>query len=419
MKTLIKIAFRNLLRHKRRTLLTGIVITVGLALYIFMDSVMSGLDRGSLDNMINLTTSAVKIHTEAYDEDRGSFPLKYGLKDIPKIKKVLQADDRVSDIAPRTLFLGELSNYDKSMPVLGTVIDPIEDKKVFTLTEYLVGDYFSAENEREIILGKELARDLKVKPGDYITLYALTKFESHNADDFRIAGLFNTTDPNLNQTGVYITYSGANEFLELENTVTELNVQLKHRVNFDDLLGDMENIQNTIQKEFPALKTYTFEELGAGVLELVRQKKLWGAFMTLIFLLIAAVGIVNSVLMSVYERIREVGVLRALGLEGSEIMKMFMCEGLIIGFIGSFTGVILGALIVLVLTTYGYPLDKIYGDMYVDTTGFPMWGTIYGEWNIPVIIACFFFGMVTAFLASIPPARKAATMQVNQALRFI
>jgi putative ABC transport system permease protein len=418
-KTLIKIAFRNLMRHKRRTLLTGIVITVGLALYIFMDSVMSGLDRGSIDNMINLTTSAVKIHTKAYDEDRESFPLKYGLEDIQKIQKVLHADDRISGIAPRTLFLGELSNYDKSMPVLGTVIDPENDKTVFTLTEYLVGEYFSPENEREIILGKDLAKDLKVKPGDYITLYALTKFESHNADDFKIVGLFNTTDPNLNKTGVYITYSGANEFLELETTVTELNVQLKHRINFDDLFKDMQNIQESIRNKFPALKTYTFEELGAGVLELVRQKKLWGAFMTLIFLLIAAVGIVNSVLMSVYERIREVGVLRALGLEGRDIMKMFMCEGIIIGFIGSLVGVLLGASIVLVLTTYGYPLDKIYGDMYVDTTGFPMWGTIYGEWNIPVIIACFFFGMITSFVASIPPARKAATMQINQALRFV
>ena len=78
--------------------------------------------------------------------------------------------------------------------------------------------------------------------------------------------------------------------------------------------------------------------------------------MTFVFLLIAAVGIVNSVLMSVYERIREVGVLRAMGMEGREIMKMFMCEGVMIGFVGSLLGIILGISTVIFLTTYGYEL---------------------------------------------------------------
>ena len=74
MKTIFKIAFRNLLRHKRRTILTGVVISFGLWMYIFMDSVMNGLDRGSMDNMINLSTSAVQIYTKEYDENKESYP---------------------------------------------------------------------------------------------------------------------------------------------------------------------------------------------------------------------------------------------------------------------------------------------------------------------------------------------------------
>jgi putative ABC transport system permease protein len=419
MKTLIAIAFRNLMRHKRRTILTGIIISVGLWLYIFMDSVMAGLDRGSIDNMINLTTSAVKIHTGKYDEEKESFPLKYGLKNVDKLTQWIKKDNRVSAVAPRTQFIGELSNYEESIPVIGSVVDPVGDKEVFTLTEYLDGNYFSSESAREIILGKELAKDLDVAPGDFITLYALTKYESRNADDFKIVGTFNTTDPNLNKSGVFISFKAANQFLDLENTVTEINVQLKRRINFDDLLADMKEVRAAITSQYPHLATYTFAELGAGVLELVRQKKIWGVFMTLVLLLIAAVGIVNSVLMSVYERIREVGVLRAMGFEGSEIMKMFMFEGAMIGFLGSLVGILLGIATVLVLTTYGYPLEKIYGDMYVDTSGFPMWGTIYGEWNIPLIIGSFLFGLITSILASIPPAKKAAQMEVTQAIRFI
>lgn len=419
MKTIFKIAFRNLLRHKRRTILTGVVISFGLWMYIFMDSVMNGLDRGSMDNMINLSTSAVQIYTKEYDENKESYPLKYGLQDLAGIEKTLRTHERVKSVTPRTKFLGELSNYEESTPIIGTVVDPSGDKTVFTLTEHLVGNYFSDENEREIILGKELAREMKVEPGGFITLYALTKYESRNADDFKVVGLFNTTDPALNKNGVFISFNAANSFLDLENTATEMNVQLKHRINFDDLLDDMQEVLVLVEKELPGLNAYSFKELGAGILALVKGKKNWGAGMTFVFLLIAAVGIVNSVLMSVYERIREVGVLRAMGMGGKEITWMFMFEGIMIGFVGSLGGVLLGVASVIFLTTYGYPLDKIYGDVYIDTTGFPLWGTIYGEWNIPLIIGVFIFGMLVAFLASIPPARKAAKMEVTHALRFI
>ncbi len=420
MKMLLKIAFRNLMRHKWRTILTGIVIAFGLWIFLFMDSVMSGLDRGSIDNMINLTTSAVKIHTAEFDADRESYPLKYGLQNIGNIEETLADHNRVKATAPRTQFIGELSNYEESIPVIGTIVDPARDSMVFTLTEFLVGSYFTAGNvhEMEIILGKDLARDLNVSIGDDITLFALTRYESRNAADFKIIGLFNTTDPTLNKSGVYLTFNAANEFLDLENTITELNVQLKRRINFDDLERDMKDVRARIDDTYPNLATYTFVELGAGVLELVKQKKAWGVGMTLVFLLIAAVGIVNSVLMSVYERVREVGVLRAMGLEGKEIVTMFMFEGTMIGFFGSLVGVMLGSATIYVLTTVGYPLEVIYKDLYVDTSGFPYWGTIYGEWNIPLIIGIFFFGIVTAFLASIYPARRAAKMSVIQAIRF-
>lgn len=419
MKTLLKIAFRNLLRHKRRTLLTGMVISVGLLLYIFMDSVMSGLDRGSIDNMINLSTSAIKIYTKQYDDDKEAFPLKYNMENVTDIERKLLTIDRVAGVAPRTMFLGELSNYEESLPIVGTVVDPQKDTTVFTLSQHIQGSYFSADNEREIIIGKSLAQDLKVKPGDFITLYAHTRYESRNADDFKIVGLLHTTDPNLNKSGVFISYAAANHFLDLEAMVTELNVQLERRINFDDLLKDMKTVRVLVEKSFPSVVTYTFAELGAGVLELVRQKKLWGAFMTFVLLLIAGVGIINSVLMSVYERIREIGVMRAMGFSAEDILRMFMFEGLMIGFLGSFGGVVLGIISVWLLTTVGWPLDRLYGDAYSDTSGFPVWGTIYGEWNVVLIIGTFLFGMVTAFCASIVPARKAARMQVIEALRFV
>ncbi|MBD3242583.1 MAG: FtsX-like permease family protein [Chitinivibrionales bacterium] len=122
-------------------------------------------------------------------------------------------------------------------------------------------------------------------------------------------------------------------------------------------------------------------------------------------------------LMSVYERIREVGVLRAHGMESGQVTLMFVLEGVLTGLLGSIIGLILGVAVNWVLVVYGYPIDKIAGDM--DVAGIPYWGTIYGEWNVATLVWMFVFGVVVSTVAGIIPARKAATMEVTQTLRFV
>ncbi|MFH1760121.1 MAG: FtsX-like permease family protein [bacterium] len=418
MKTIWKIALRNIRRHTRRTLLSAITIGVGLMFFIFMDSVMSGFDRGAIDNMIELSVSALKIQTRAYDKEKDSYPLKYGISNIHKIQGFLRKDTRVKGITSRTRFLGELSNNAQTCPVVGTIVDPATDSTVFGLKKYLEGSYFSGNNDREIILGKDLARDLAVSAGDYITLFALTRYETNNADEFKVTGILKTTDPNINKSSVLISFAGANDFLDLEDLVTEINVSLVHRTNFKNFLSDMKELQASTNREFNNLAVDTFLELGAAILEMSKQKKGFGFIFMGALLLIAAVGIFNTVLMSVYERIREIGVLRAHGMKPREITWMFLLEGTITGAIGSTMGVILGCLINALLVAYGYPMDKLGGDG-MDTSGIPVWGTIYGQWNIEMIIFAFFFGIIVATIAGIIPARQASKMNVTKALRFV
>ncbi|MBD3320750.1 MAG: FtsX-like permease family protein [Chitinivibrionales bacterium] len=417
MNMIARIAFRNIMRHKRRTITSAITIAVGIWFYTFMDSVMAGLDRGGIDNMIELTTSAVKVHTSAYQEDKEAFPLDHGIRNMRKLRKLLSGNPRIAGIAPRTRFIGQLSNYTEEIPVIGTVIDPDLDSSVFSLVSYLEGDYFSAGSSREIILGKDLAEEMGVDIGGYITLYALTRYESRNADEFKVAGVLKTTDPELNRSSVMISYAAANEFLDLEGLVTEANVGLMRRVNLKDMKNDARKVKERIETTFPGLEPSTFMELAAGFLELAKSKRAFGVVFLLILLVIAAVGIFNSVLMSVYERIREVGVLRAHGMKSGEVSAMFVLEGFMTGVLGSIFGLVLGIATNLVLVTYGYPIDKIAGDVVVD--GFPVWGTIYGEWNSATMVFLFFFGIAVATVAGIIPARKAGKMEVTHALRFV
>jgi len=416
MRTLIKIAWRNVMRNKRRTVLSALVISVGLSIYILMNSVMTGMDRANIDNLIELSTSSIKISTEQYAEDKESLPLKYGIPDADQLLAYIKEHQQVIGATPRTQFLGQLSNWEDTMPIIGQVVDIKSDETVFSLDNYLVGNYFTGSEENEIMLGKDLADEMGVGVDDYITLYALTRYDSRNADEFHIVGLLNTTDPNINLNTVLISYDTADNFLDLENLITEIDVAVERRVSFSQFTNDVNELAQSIKKEFPELRVETFTELASAFLGITEQKKVFGSIMMLIILAIAAVGIFNSVLMSVYERIREIGVLRAQGFERKEIVGLFIWEGIFIGILGSLIGVVLGCGFNLYLVIQGFPLDKFVG---FQNSGIPYWGTLYGEWNVGAIIFAFCFGMIVALAASYLPSRMASKMEVTKALRFV
>ncbi len=417
MSTLVKIAFRNVLRHKRRTLLTALTMMAGIGLYIGIDSLMQGMDRHAIENLVNLSESAVKIYTREYDADRGAFPLQDGIVESDALQAAIAGDPRILAAAPRTLFIGELSNYESSLPVVGTIVDPVLDRRVFTLHEFIEGSYFSDDSEREIIIGKRLALELDLAVGDSITLIAQTRYEGNNADDFTVVGLLDTSDPNINKSGAYLTYEGAESFLDLEGLVTELDLKIVRPLNLDAFVRDAALVRDGLKQALPGMAVYTFNELGAGFLELVKQKSSYTVMVILVILLIAGVGIVNTVLMSVYERVREIGVLRAFGFGPAAVSRMFVIEGTIIGLLGSTLGVVFGVVFDLFLVYKGYNFESYVGG--IDTAGFPVWGVFYGVWNIPSIIFGFCFGLVIALISSVIPARKAAKLEVTAALRFV
>jgi putative ABC transport system permease protein len=417
MTMLLKIAIRNVRRHIRRTLLSAVTIAAGLLVFIYMKSIFSGMDRAAIDNMISLSVSSVKVHTRAYDEDREAYPLEHGIENHENIASFLQSRPRVTAVTPRTQFLGELSNYRDAVPVVGTIVEPATDTAVFDLTTYLEGSFFTDEGRGQVVLGSDLARELGVGVGDYITLYALTRYESRNADEFEIAGLLNTTDPAINKSSVLITYATADDLLDLEGLVTELDVALQRRAHFGKMVKDMHQVRDAVSEEFAGLKVYTFQELGAGFLEMSQAKQAYGMGFMAIILLIAGVGIFNTVLMSVYERIREVGVLRAHGMKPREVTTLFLLEGVLTGVLGSLLGIAAGIGLNWYLVEVGFPMDQFAKGM--DTTGMPVWGTLYGEWSISAFVFAAAFGIGSATLASWIPARKASRLQVTDALRFV
>jgi ABC-type lipoprotein release transport system permease subunit len=417
MSTVLRIALRNVIRHRRRALITAITMMAGIGFFIALDSVYNGLDRLSVDDLINYRDSSVKIYSAAYDADRESYPLDKGIADVAALSGWLKEDTRVVGVTPRTQFLAQAGNYRDSLYVIGTVVDPATDPRVFALKNVLEGGYFTPQTgaDRQVILGKGLADKLGLKIGDTVLIAASTRYEAQNADDFTIIGLLSTSDPTLNNGTAMMSYAAANDFLDLGGLTTELDVRLRHRVNLSDTLADAASVAAGVKAAFPSLSPYSFQDLNKGFLTVLKQKRIWGYVIMLFILLLSAVGIVNTVLMSVYERIREVGVLKALGLRGRDVVWMFIFEGFFVGCLGSLLGAALGVLLNCYSIYVGFSLSK-FGDV---GGGFAFWGTLRGEWNPGSILFAVIFGMVLAVIASAIPARSAARMTATSALRFV
>lgn len=428
MDTLWKIAWRNVWRHGRRTALTIVTMAFGLGLYIGMDSILKGMDRGGLDNIVNLSDSSVRVSTAAYEAERGSLPLSHGLPDAAALERFLSGRSGVEATSLRTRFVGRLSNGIDAVPVLAIAVDPERDPRVLDLPDFVEGEWLSVADAgkaggelpggaaaRRVVLGHRLAAELGLGLGDWVTLAAQTRWESRNADDFLVAGIVNCPEPGINGGGVFLSLSDAEEFLELDGLRTEAIVRMARRVNLKDAMADSDALAADIEARFPVLDARSFGDVGRQFLELSKAKSKSIGIIIVVMMLIAGVGIANTILMSVYSRIREIGVLRAFGLRPKDISRLFLIEGGILGTIGSLAGVAFGIGLDAYFILVGFPIEAMMGEIDM---GLPIWGALRGEWNPDQMIVAFVVGVIVALLSSRAPARRASRLEVTNALRF-
>ncbi|MCX8013929.1 MAG: hypothetical protein N3A02_06530, partial [Rectinema sp.] len=167
----VAIAWRNVRRHGKRTLITAIVLTVGIGIFIMFDSMLAGMDRITIDTGIDYDNASVSIRTKEYQEHADSQPLEYALGNISLImEKLLALLPPGSTFTPRSRFYAQVSNYIDETPCLAIAVDPQRDASVFkTASSLTAGEWVS---ESKAVLGSDIARDLRVHVGDWIALSA-------------------------------------------------------------------------------------------------------------------------------------------------------------------------------------------------------------------------------------------------------
>jgi putative ABC transport system permease protein len=411
MGTLWKIALRNTVRHGRRTIITAVVMMAGIGFFIFLDSALAGAGRLALDNAADYTVSSLKVRNPEYVEDIAATPLGKALARPEAAIAALAAEGLPA--APRIRFVARLSNYTDEVPVFADAVDPKADSKVFALARALsAGTWLDGARGKSVVLGAGLADELRLKVGDPVLISAQTANDMTNADEYTVAGLVSTPAPEVNRNGLFMSLADARVLLDAPGLVTEVNAALPRAASLKAALAAGDSVAARLRRALPGLRVDPIGELAKVFLADIDWHARFSQILVAVVLLIAAVGIVNTIFMSVYSRVREIGVLRAYGMVSRDIARLFTLEGLIVGTFGSLLGVLLGVVLDFLIITKGIPLGAFA------RAGGWLPGVLRGEWNQEMMIVGFAFGVLASFVASLIPARRAAKLEPTAALRF-
>lgn len=409
MRYLLKLAARNLWRQKRRTFLTFLAIAVGLAALIEVDCIMAGVDRDAIDNLINLETGDVRIHAQGYSAERESLPIDRTL-DPDAVLTVLKDVEKIRAATPRLMFGARLNTGWEEIPVMGVGIDPERDGQVFTLAEYVDGRW-PARGAAEALLGYDLARVLELAPGDTFTLVTRTRDGAFQAIDLTVAGLIRSPHPQVNSGQVYLPLDVATQALALGGAATEVVLKTQDGARVEDV---SRNVRAALEDAGISGEVLTWRDAASDFLAISQSKQGFSALLIFMILVIAVVGVVNTILLGAMERVREIGMMKAMGMTTREIVLLFMLEATGIGVLGSITGCLIGIAGNAYLVSHGINILESYKGLDI---GYPIAGVIRGAWNWPMIAEAFLLGIAVSWVASYIPARRVAAQDPIVSLR--
>lgn len=405
----LKMAWRNMWRNWRRTLIASVAIVLGMILLIFMDAMIRGSDQSIYANAVRLYGGNVQVHAPGFRDKSTKLPL-LPLEDADVVVAKVNDKPNVVNVSRRINTGGMVSNREGSYPVSITAIQPESEASVSLVAENISeGRFLTGDDGDNILIGQEMANLLDVDVGDRITLVGKRKDESMRERSMTIVGIFNLGLGDAEKGLVYINLPVAQTLYNLRDQETEVAITLEQ-------IGQEEALISSLEPELANYEVDSFYDLRPEIGEVLAQKSTFTTALGFIVLLMASIGILNLMLMAVYERTREMGVLAALGMKGRQLMALFLLEGMFIGLIGAVIGCIASWLLVTAVAQVG--IDYSFAQGTGDITAL-LGDRLYP--SIP-IINIVYYGIavvVIAALASLIPAWQAARNEPAEALHYI
>ena len=402
---LLKLAFRNIFRNTRRTIITCIAVLISVSSIIFLESYFGGIMGDIVVDTIKLT-GHVKLQHPEYKLKERMLSLSVPVENYGDIIELLKKKKEIKLATGRIKFGSIININDENETGLGMGIIPDNEREILNLQNSLIkGQYFTGKDD-ETIVGREIVNSLNLDIGDTITVIVSTAYNSLNAANLRIVGICDLLNYNMNRI-FYMPLIKAQDLLDMFDRVTEILIFTDDYKKTDELINIIKTIPE-ISKNYDVL-----DWLEAGYLEtyypLVQVMMI---VFEVIFLLLAVLVIVNTILMAVFERTWEIGIINAVGMKGRQIMLLLLFEALMIGIIGGIVGILVGSGFGYLLEVKGITVGKA-----VEGFPIPIRQVIYGDLKWFMVIKSFIIGLFASVLAAFLPALKASRMEPAEALR--
>jgi len=365
--------------------------------------------------MIWYDTGSLQVQDSGYWEEKDSLPLDRAIADPGPVLDFLGS--KGFKAAPRAVFMGELIvsgdpwTESGSVRVRMVALDPGRDAAVFRLRETLQEGKWLSDDPSGIVLGYQLARDLGARIGYPLTVMARTRDGAFQTMDLRVSGIVNTPNAAVNRLSAFVSLDLADEYLYLEGSVNQIAIAGDEDADPEKAAAKLEEGLKTVAG---GLSVLPWTVTGAEFLAFVQSRSGLSRVLLLLVFIIAAVGVSNTMLMTILERTREMGMLRAQGMYDRELRTSLMMEAAAIGLIGGILGLVLSLPFNAFLVNTGFDLSWMIEKVGVDL---PFSGRLRGAWHARTMLMSVAVGAFLSFAVSVIPARRAMKLSVVEALR--
>jgi putative ABC transport system permease protein len=405
----LRLAWRNLWRHRRRTVIIVLAMGLSLAMMMIYDGLIDGFNQAIYGNAIRVLGGNIQIHAAGYGENIASNPL-LPLSNAQAVVQTVLKDPQVAAAAARIQTGGLATDREGAFPVSIIGIDPPAEAPLSIIAENIkAGRFLAPDDGDSILIGRGLADAMGLELGDRMTLVGSDIHKQNRQRTMTVVGIFDLGLPDTEKKTVYISLHEAQDLYGLPGQATEVVVNLKK-------LGEENQVIAAIA---PALPGYEVESWVQNYPELqttIGSKNLVMNIFSVIIIIIAAVGILNLLLMAVYERTREIGLLGAMGLKPREIASLFLLEGALIGVVGVVAGILFGLLMNASLGRVGIDYTQ-----YANLTEYMalISGRVYPTLGLQNLPARSLTVIVICVLAAWFPAQEAAHREPAEALHYV
>ncbi|MCK5248369.1 MAG: ABC transporter permease [Spirochaetaceae bacterium] len=411
-----KIALRNIARNKRRSLLSGTAIAIAGFAIVFLFAFLAGMTNDMEQNLWTYMTGAVRVRHSDFDKYERLNPMHLAVPDFESLLDIIEADPAVTATSPRINFPGRVPiggiGSDEKVNVMGMGVDFDREASYQDYGRTLVEGRLPEAGTREAVVGRALAEKLGIGMGGKFTVLSQSGSRGSNAFTFTVVGMISLPMTGLEKVMFQVPLDTAQRFLWLPEQVQEILIKVDKKVDSPKAVAA--RLGEILSSDVP-LNVWDYKEVNGMAAMIDLAVKIYD-IIGIIFFLLASTVIVNTTIMVIFERMKEIGTLGAMGMTGRQLVKLFFLESLFISIVGALVGIAIGIGVTAYFGVVG--IDAFAKAMEgMDSMG--IGAILYPVLNFKSTVMVFVYSLVVTGLATWWPSRRAAKITPVEALRHV